>query len=242
MEGWAAFPSTGMLSNTLDMESAFEYSQSGILPFWDMTAAHVMNKDDFYFHRCPSPSSHLNSKTHKSTPPTPSTHTCPKQPMGVWLFQPLFRAQHCWRMHLLSKSWWIFTLNSLLYCICSSPASPGAFTPARLSVWAVIDEPDIEKHLLWFYLLHMLSLFDECESNMHFFLTRMHTQMVTFSLNTNDMFCSSSIPFYVQYKVYFLSNKGCLPIYSILAHTTCCVLNPKGLGPNSLIGVWFNVT
>lgn len=41
------------------------------------------------------------------------THTCALlQPKRMWLCSPLFVSPRSWQMHLWSKSWWIFSLNS----------------------------------------------------------------------------------------------------------------------------------
>ena len=105
----------------------------------------------------------VHTQTHTHT----YTNTCALlQPKRMWLCSPLCVSPPAWQMHLLSKSWWIFSLNSKSKPHFPSPsllrepfmsAVPAA-SPSNHSLTKVAMEENIA---LDSYLHRMLSLCDE---------------------------------------------------------------------------------
>lgn len=118
---------------------------------------------------------HGHAHAHKYT--HTYTNTCALlQPKRMWLCSPLCASPPAWQMHLLSKSWWIFSLNSkskphflspsLLREPSMSampPASPGNHSLTKLR-WKKTNIA------LDSYLHPMLILCDEWEQHIHLYM------------------------------------------------------------------------
>lgn len=99
-----------------------------------------------------------------------TTHTCALLlPKRIWLCSPLCVSPPAWQMHLQSKSWWIFSLNSK-----SKPHFPSFLGTTDLHACrflclpqnSFIDKAVMEENIvLDSYLNRMLSLCDECEQH-----------------------------------------------------------------------------
>lgn len=115
--------------------------------------------------KCAMIYTHRHTQTHQHI----YTNTCaPLQPKRIWLCSPLCVSPPAWQMHLLSKSWWIFSLNSKSKPHFPSPsllrepfmsAVPAA-SPSNHSLTKAAMEENIA---LDSYLHRMLSLCDEWE-------------------------------------------------------------------------------
>lgn len=85
----------------------FHKDQIAIYQFWDIGASPVINIDSFFAFAYMHSHAHAPRYTHTYT------NTCALlQLKRMWLCSPLCVSPPAWQMHLLSKSWWIFSLNS----------------------------------------------------------------------------------------------------------------------------------
>ena len=142
-----------------------------IYQFWNIRASPVMNIDFYFFAFQANMHGHAHAPryTHTDTHTHIYTNTCALlQPKRMWLCSPLCVSPPAWQMHLLSKSWWIFSLNSKSKPHFPSPsllrepfmsAVPAA-SPSNHSLTKAVMEENIA---LDSYLRRMLSLCDEWE-------------------------------------------------------------------------------
>lgn len=125
----------------------------------------------------------LHGHAHKYT----NTHTCALLlPKRIWLCSPLCVSPPAWQMHLQSKSWWIFSLNSK-----SKPHFSLSFLGTKalhvchflcLPQNSFIDRAVMGKNIgLDSYLNRMLSLCDEWEQHILVYMYSLY-QMAKCSL------------------------------------------------------------